>query len=75
MEWDGVMLEGPSGEQKSDILSSDVESSTENHSVGLLPAEVSFSRIFVLGRGNKQYRSVWHLKVCCVSTCCIFSSG
>jgi hypothetical protein len=60
------MLEGPPGEQKSVIQSSDVESSTEKQSVGLLPAaEVSCSCIFVLGRG----RSVWRSKVCCVSTC------
>lgn len=53
------MLEGPSGERKSDIQSSDVESSTENHSVSQQPAEVSCSHIFILGRGNKRYRSVW----------------
>jgi hypothetical protein len=63
------MLEGPSVEQKSDIQSSDVESSMENQSVGLLPAEVSCSRIFTLRRSNKWYRSVWRMKVCCVSTC------
>ena len=63
------MLEGPSGEQKSDIQSSDVESSMENQSVGPLPAEVSCSHIFMLGRGNEWYRSVWRVKVCCVGTC------
>jgi len=63
------MLEGLSGEQKSDIQSSDVDSSTEKQSVGLLPAEVSCSCIFVLGKGNERYRSVWRSKVCCVSTC------
>jgi len=35
------MLEGPSGEQKSKVQSSDVESSVENQSVDLLPAEPS----------------------------------
>lgn len=46
------MLEGPSGEQKSDIQSSDVESSMENQSVGLPPAEVSCSHIFTSGRAT-----------------------
>jgi hypothetical protein len=50
------MLEGPSGEQKSNIQSSDVESSAESQSESLQPAEVSCSDIFVLGRGNKRYR-------------------
>jgi hypothetical protein len=69
VEW-RQMLEGASGEQKSDIQSSDVESSTENQSVGLQSAaEVSCSHIFMLGRGNERYGSVWRAKVCCVSTC------
>lgn len=63
------MLEGPSGEQKSNVQSSDVESSAENQSVGLLSAEVSCSCIFTLGRGNKRYRTLWRAKVCCVGTC------
>jgi hypothetical protein len=67
VEW-RQMLEGPSGEQKSDIQSSDVESSMENQSVGLPPAEVSCSHIFTLSRGNERYSSVWRVKVCCVST-------
>jgi hypothetical protein len=67
VEW-RQMLEGPSGEQKSDIQSSDVESSMENQSAGLLPAEVSCSHIFTLGSGNERYSSVWRVKVCCVST-------
>jgi hypothetical protein len=41
------MSDGPSGERKSDVQSSDFESSTENQSVGLHPAEVSCSDICV----------------------------
>jgi hypothetical protein len=61
------MLEGPSGEQKSDIQSSVVKSSVEDQSVGQLLAEVSCSHIFTLGRGNEWYRSAWQVKVCCVN--------
>jgi len=68
VEW-REMLEGPSGEQKSNVQSSDVESSAENQSVDLLSAEVSCSCIFTLGRHNKRYRTLWRVKVCCVSTC------
>jgi len=52
------MLEGPSGEQKSQVQSSDVESSGENQFVDL-PAEVSSGHILMLGRGNKWYRTLW----------------
>lgn len=58
------MLEGPSGEQKSEIQSVDVKSSGENRSVDL-PAEVSCSHVFMLGRDNKWHRTLASKGVLC----------
>ena len=47
------MLEGPSGEQKSNIQSSDVESSAENQSVELQPVKVSLQWYLYVRYGQR----------------------